>query len=97
MNTPPINITLAQINPTVGDIRGNAEKILNIWEEHKGQSDLVVFPELSLCGYQPEDLVLNDAFLRTCEDTINILAPHVVDGPALIIGAPLLQNGKRWG
>jgi len=56
-------IALAQINPTVGDFKGNAEKIIASIEKAQGAStDLIAFPEMALCGYPPEDLVFNHAF-----------------------------------
>ncbi len=61
-----LRITLAQLNPTVGDIDGNAKQILDVWKEYDAISDLVIFPELFLCGYPPEDLVLNSAFVVDC-------------------------------
>ncbi len=59
-----LRLTLAQLNATVGDIDGNAEKLMRIWKEHDEYTDLVLFPELFLCGYPPEDLVLNGAFIK---------------------------------
>ena len=59
--TEKLTIALAQINPTVGDIRGNAERILKARKQAEG-ADLVVFSELVLCGYPPEDLVLKPFF-----------------------------------
>ena len=59
----PILITCAQLNPTVGDLAGNRKKIESVWATHD-QSDLIIFPELFLTGYPPEDLVLNAAFLH---------------------------------
>lgn len=58
-----LTITLAQLNPTVGDLRGNTEKILDVWS--KAEGDLVVFSEMVLCGYPPEDLVLKPSFINT--------------------------------
>ncbi len=65
-----IRITLAQLNPTVGDIDGNAQQILNIWKKYDTTSDLVIFPELFLCGYPPEDLILNSAFIDYLEQKL---------------------------
>ena len=55
-----IKITLAQLNPTVGDINGNAKQITDLWDT--SDSDLIIFPELFLCGYPPEDLSNNAGF-----------------------------------
>jgi len=66
-----INITLAQLNPTLGDLDGNADKILRVWRDAK--SDLVVFPELVLSGYPPEDLVTNPNFIKAVADKVKAL------------------------
>ena len=59
-----IRIAIAQINPTVGDIKGNLAKIEHfIAEAEKAQADIIVFPELAICGYPPEDLLLKDKFI----------------------------------
>lgn len=65
-----IRLTLAQLNPTVGDLSGNAEKILTLWNEYDERTDLLIFPELFLCGYPPEDLTLNRAFLSEIEQQV---------------------------
>jgi NAD+ synthase len=69
-----IKITLAQLNPTVGDIEGNAKKILNIWD--KSDSDLILFPELFLCGYPPEDLSHNQNFIKALKNKTDELIEH---------------------
>ena len=66
-----IIVTCAQANPTVGDSEGNARIMLDIWKQHDQRSDLIIFPELFLCGYPPEDLVLNTAFISSLEAKIN--------------------------
>ncbi|MBB4266440.1 NAD+ synthase [Roseospira visakhapatnamensis] len=83
-------IALAQINPTVGDIPGNADRIRAARARAAAEdADLVVFPELSVCGYPPEDLVLRNAFLDTVQAALLALAAETADGgPALLVGAP---------
>jgi NAD+ synthase len=84
-----MKFALAQINPTVGDIAGNAAKILSYYEQAKKQgADLVICPELSLVGYPPEDLVLMPAFVRQAMDAAKQLAKKTAKGPALVIGCP---------
>ena len=56
-------ITLAQLNPTVGDIPGNIEKIKDVYAKHKQQADLIVFTEMGIVGYPPDDLILKPAFI----------------------------------
>src|ERR1035437_686900 len=60
-----MRIALAQINPTVGDFPGNVDKIIRFARQAKqGEADLVIFPELSLCGYPPRDLVEKPSFIE---------------------------------
>jgi NAD+ synthase (glutamine-hydrolysing) len=63
-----MKIAMAQMNATVGDLAGNAARIADFAERarHAG-ADLVVTPELALCGYPPEDLLLREDFLEACE------------------------------
>ncbi|MEZ5813818.1 MAG: NAD+ synthase [Alphaproteobacteria bacterium] len=104
---PPsaLTITLAQINPTLGDIPGNAGKMLEIWQN--ADSDLVIFPEMSLCGYPPEDLVLKPAFIAAikqhvktlCTKTANLKTAALISCPWSIDGAIhnaalLIENGE---
>jgi NAD+ synthase len=94
--TDTLSIALAQIDPTVGDIPGNVARILGARAEAAG-ADLVVFPELSVSGYPPEDLVLKHAFLDEVERAINRLALATADhGPALLVGAPWRVEGVRY-
>ena len=68
-------IAIAQLNSTVGDIAGNAEKVRRARVEAAAQgADLVVFPELFIAGYPPEDLVLKPAFQAACRSAIEALA-----------------------
>lgn len=71
-----ICVTLAQLNPTVGDIEGNAEQILTAWRDYDAKSDIIIFPELFLSGYPPEDLVFNTAFLEQLEGKLDDLRVH---------------------
>ena len=57
-------IALAQINPSVGDLKNNTKKIIKLINEFKEKADLLVFPELCLVGYPPEDLILRKALLE---------------------------------
>jgi len=83
-------IALAQVNPTVGDIVGNADRVRSARADATCDgADLVVFPELVLSGYPPEDLVFREAFLDTVQAAVLALAAETGDGgPALLIGAP---------
>jgi NAD+ synthase len=101
MSTRPsdkLAIACAQLNSTVGDIAGNAEKVRRARSEatHQG-ADLVVFPELFIAGYPPEDLVLKPAFQAACRMAIESLARETASGgPALLIGTPWVEEGKLY-
>ncbi|MBL8628152.1 MAG: NAD+ synthase [Rhodospirillaceae bacterium] len=97
--TATFTIALAQIDPTVGDIAGNVALIRAARAEAaKAKADLVVFPELSVVGYPPEDLIYRSAFLDAAQKAVNELAKDTADGgPALIVGAPWRGDGKDDG
>jgi NAD+ synthase len=96
--TPPdtLRIALAQLNPTVGDVAGNLKKARDARAEAaRGSAEIVVFPELFLAGYPPEDLVRKPAFLDVCAEAVEALAADTADGgPAVIIGSPWRHEGK---
>src|ERR1700740_2365026 len=91
-------ITLAQLNPTMGDIEGNAAKAREARARAAAESaDLVVFSELFICGYPPEDLVLKPALQAACRTAIETLARETADGgPAMLIGSPWVDEGKLY-
>jgi NAD+ synthase (glutamine-hydrolysing) len=90
-----IRIGLAQVNPTVGDLAVNAAMIRKWIGEAKRQGvQLLAFPELVLCGYPPEDLLLKPAFLKDCEKELRSLA-RAARGIAVIAGCP--ERPKRRG
>lgn len=91
--TASLVIGLAQVNPVVGDIAGNAERVRSL-RASAPTCDLVVFGELVLSGYPPEDLVLKGLFLDRIEEAATALARATADGgPALIIGTPWRTHG----
>lgn len=88
-----LKIAIAQVNPILGDLEGNLEKIVSIWESVDGRVHLVCFPELTLTGYPPEDLLLRKDFLRDCEKTLEKLIE--ISGrfdSACILGVPLFRD-----
>src|SRR5437879_4700239 len=101
MDTRPsdrLAIAIAQLNPIVGDVAGNAEKARRARAEAAASgADLVVFSELFVSGYPPEDLVLKPAFQAACRAAVEALARETADGgPALLIGTPWVEDGKLY-
>jgi NAD+ synthetase len=91
-----INITLAQINPTVGDITGNIELMrLAALQAQSEQSEMVIFPELSLTGYYPSDLLDEPDFLARVNNGLNSLIELTKTTPTVhwVIGAPTSRSG----
>jgi NAD+ synthase len=91
-------IALAQLNPIVGDPGGNTELARRARAEAAaGDADLIVFPELFLSAYPPEDLVLKPAFQDACRRACDDLAADTADGgPAILIGLPWNEDGKLF-
>jgi NAD+ synthetase len=86
-------IAIAQLNATVGDIAGNANKIIALASEaQKHGANLMITPELALCGYPPEDLLFRQDFIIANEKALNRIAQSV-SGITLIIGHPHMQGG----
>ncbi|UJX46549.1 NAD+ synthase [Xanthobacter sp. YC-JY1] len=90
-------IAIAQLNPTVGDVFGNLA-IARRTRQTAGEAgaDLVVFPELFIAGYPAEDLVLKPAFLAACQEAVEALAAETATGPAVLIGAPWVEEGRLF-
>ncbi len=90
-------ITLAQLNPTVGDIDGNAAKAAAAWQQGRAaQADLVALPEMFITGYNTQDLVMKPAFHRAAMNAVQALAEDCAGGPALAIGGPWVEDGKLY-
>ncbi|NNU79911.1 NAD+ synthase [Halovulum dunhuangense] len=90
-------ITLAQLNPTVGDLRGNAEKVIAAHDRaREAGSDLLALPEMFITGYQTQDLVMKPAFVRDVARVLADLAARCADGPDIAIGGPLMEGGKLY-
>jgi NAD+ synthase len=90
-------ITLCQLNPTVGDLAGNADLARNAWAQGKAaNADLVALPEMFIAGYNAQDLVMKPAFQVDAMAHIMALAQECADGPALAIGAPLAEDNQLF-
>jgi NAD+ synthase (glutamine-hydrolysing) len=90
-----MKIALAQINATVGDLEGNAQRIVNAARRAYGQGvHLVVAPELALTGYPPEDLLLRPAFMSACEQALRGIARELMSSPGLHV---LLGHPHQFG
>jgi len=87
-----LRLALAQINTTVGDLDGNRERILGrITEAREANADLVLFPELAVTGYPPEDLLFRPEFLRQARRSLEEVAAHTT-GIAALVGFPWLDR-----
>ncbi len=97
-DTKQFTVTLAQLNPVVGDLKGNAAKARAARAQAKSDgADVVVLTELFIAGYPPEDLVLKPAFQAACRAEIETLARETADGgPAMLIGTPWVDDGKLY-
>ena len=90
-------ITLAQLNPTVGDIDGNAAKARDAWAKgREAGADLVALPEMFIAGYNAQDLVMKPAFHMAAFQAVQQLAKDCADGPALAIGGPYAEGTQLF-
>ena len=88
-----LKIALAQLNPLVGDVSGNIEKLISIRSNLNNDVDILVAPELYVSGYPIDDLVLREDFLNLVESEINKLVQCTKDNKsAIIVGAPRKDN-----
>ncbi len=91
-----LSITLAQLNQSVGDIAGNAAAMLAARERSRAAgADLIVFPEMQLIGYPPEDLVLKPALIERAAAQLEAMAQVTADGgPAMLVGSVFVVDGN---
>ncbi len=96
--TDTLKIALAQLNPTVGDLAGNARKLRAARAEAASKgADLVAFPELFITGYPPEDLVRKPAFAAAARSVVEALAVETADGgPGVLVGTIWVEDGKLY-
>jgi len=91
--TDKITIALAQFDLVVGDVAGNTQKILDhaVRARDDMRADLIVFPELSICGYPPEDLLFHSGLRRRVEDALETIR-NSIRGIAVLVGFPEYQD-----
>jgi NAD+ synthase len=96
--TDRLTIALAQLNPTMGDFSGNLARARAARAEARAAgADLILFSELYITGYPPEDLVLKPVFQKDAMDTVEAFAKDTADGgPAVLIGTPWLKEGGLY-
>jgi NAD+ synthase (glutamine-hydrolysing) len=91
-----MKLAIAQINCTLGDLAGNSAKILACAERARQQgATLMLAPELGLCGYPPEDLLLREGFYHACDEALHELA-HRVQGITVVVGHPHEAHGEYY-
>ena len=94
--TRTLRVALGQFNPTVGDLRGNTDRMLDLVEQaRERQADLVAFPELAVTGYPPEDLLFKKQFLADADAQLERLAA-ASDAIVIVAGAPHLVDGEPF-
>jgi NAD+ synthase (glutamine-hydrolysing) len=92
-----LKIVMAQINPTVGDIVGNTQKVIDSVQvsEQKHSADVVVFPELTLCGYPPEDLLLRRSMQERITTALELLQQAQFNS-TIVVGYPKIIAGRQY-
>lgn len=91
-----LKIAIAQVNPIVGNIPYNLGLVTKALDDCKN-ADIVVFPELVICGYPPEDLVIKPSFVLACKKAAqDFVATRGKDGPAYILTTPWEEGGKHY-
>ena len=90
-------LTLAQLNPVVGDLSGNRAKAKSAWEEARASdADMVALTEMFITGYNAQDLVMKPAFYTAAISEIRALAEDCADGPAMAIGGPWVEGTELF-
>ena len=91
-----LRLALAQVNPAVGDLRGNSDLIVTqVHRARESGAELIVLPEMCLSGYPPEDLLLKRHFLEDCRTAMQQLAARIAeDGGSVIVGSPELHESQ---
>ena len=90
-----MKVAIAQINPTVGALKGNSRKIEEIIQEYSLKCDLVVFPEMCLTGYPPQDLLLDSSFIEKSAEALQNIAANTQDA-SVILGTIRQEENKLF-
>jgi NAD+ synthase (glutamine-hydrolysing) len=93
-----MKVLVAQLDPTIGDFLGNTQKIIEaLSHAQRKKVDVVLFAEMAICAYPPEDLVLHDPFVLACEEALQKIAPHTKGLMAVVglVRRNLAQGEKR--
>ena len=95
-----VEVLIAQFNSVVGDLEGNTNRIINIIKQNRALNSkkIIIFPELALCGYSPEDLLLRKDFSQAIENSINTIKDNIESNEYLVLGAPNYSKNmeKIW-
>ncbi len=94
-----MKVTIAQVNPTVGDIDENTKKLKGILDKHSEGSDIIIFPEMFITGYPPKDLLERKDFIKKVEKSIRdiTLFSKKFRDTGIILGAPLRNGDNGMG
>jgi NAD+ synthase len=99
MHQKPSKLTLllAQLNTEVGNFEKNFQLIVDALSQAKeGGADIVITPELALCGYPPMDQVLSPSFIDAAKQKLELLRPYTENSPAILVGTPWMENGQLY-
>ena len=92
-----MKIALVQMNPTVGAVESNTDRIIDhAWTAYNAGARLILFPELSVSGYPPEDLILKDHFCADCEAQLLRLKKELPADAHVVVGSPVARNRRKY-
>lgn len=95
--TDRLKFALAQLNPVMGDLKGNVALAIKAHAEAQGLgADMIVLPELFITGYPPEDLVLRPSFQAAVKEAVQDLAKVTSEGPAILVGSPWVDDASLY-
>ncbi len=93
---PGVKLALPRFEPIVGDLQGNACRVIELaTASAKAGVDVLLLPELAICGYPPHDLLLRSGFVQACEQAIDRVASKTPEGLLVLIGSPVSLGDGR--